>query len=143
MVIRGGFRETAQHDACDPARGSRQFRSDRAHGDARGAIGRKAINAGRYGRKRKRRQPIRRGQIKRRAIARGQQFVFARAASAPYRTDSVDHVLGRQPVAFRDLGFSGWTTTESPAIASYASLEAMTIGKTVAIQATVPKVPLL
>ena len=50
---------------------------------------------------------MRGGKFERGAITGGQQFIFALAAAAPYRTDRVDHVLGRQPIAAGDLGAAG------------------------------------
>ena len=115
VVIRSGRREAAEDDARDAARGRRQFRSDGTHRYARGAIGWKAINTGRYGRKGKRRQPMSGGEIKRCAVAGGQQFLLAFAAAAPNRADSVDHVLGRQPVAAGDFGAAGLAAAKRPA----------------------------
>ena len=49
----------------------------------------------------------RRGKLERGAIAGGQQFVLALAASAPDRPDRMDHMPGRQPIAAGDLGAAG------------------------------------
>ena len=60
-------------------------------------------------------QPVRGGKIKRRAVARRQQFVLAFAAAAPHRSDRVDHMLRRQPIAAGDLGAAGLAAAECPA----------------------------
>ena len=41
---------------------------------------------------------------KRGAIAGGEQVLLALAAAAPDRPDRMDHVLGLEPIAARDLG---------------------------------------
>ena len=89
------LREAAEHDVTDAARAGRKLGGDRADGDARGAIRREAIDAGRDRRKGDRGQAMRGGKIERRAIARRQQFIFAFSAAAPHRTDGVDDVFGR------------------------------------------------
>ena len=60
-------------------------------------------------------KPMRGGKIERRAIAGRQQLLLALAAAAPHRPDRVDHMLGRQPIAARDLGAAGLAAAERPA----------------------------
>ena len=115
MVIRGRRRKAAQDDVSNAARFPRQFRSDHANRDARGPIGRKTVNPGGYGRKRDRYEPVRGGEIKGGAIARGQQFVLPLAAAAPDRADRMDHMLGRKPVAACDLGAAGFAAAKRSA----------------------------
>src|SRR5882757_9378264 len=88
----------------------------RSHGDARGAVGRKRVDAGRDGRKRNRGEAIpgRKGQ--RYAIAGGEQLVLALAAAAPYRTDRMDDVLRLEAIAVRDLGRSRVTAAQRTAL---------------------------
>ena len=83
-----------------------------AHGDACGAIGRESINAGRNRRKPDRCKAVGGGKIERRAIARCQQFFLALSAAAPHRTDGVDDMLRRQPIAACDFGRSGRAAAE-------------------------------
>ena len=66
--------------------------------------GGKPIDAGRDRRKRDRCETVRGGEVERRAIAGGQQLLLALAAAVPHRTDRMDHVLRRQPIAARDFG---------------------------------------
>ena len=98
-----------------PRGAAASFGDDRADRDARGAIGREAIDAGRDRRKSDRGQPVRGGEIERGAITGGQQFVLALAAAVPYRTDGVDDVLCRQPIAAGDLGRTGGAAAERAA----------------------------
>jgi hypothetical protein len=104
VVVSGCRRKTAQNDARDTARRPGQFCGDRTHGDTGGAIGRKAIDPGRYRRKSQRRQPVRGGKLQRGAVAGGEQVVLALAAPVPDGADRVDHVLGRQAITAGDFG---------------------------------------
>lgn len=49
------------------------------------------------------------------AVAGGQQEAFALMSPAPDGSDRVDHVSGRQTVAFGDLSFPGITSVEGAA----------------------------
>lgn len=118
MMLGRGRREATEHDAIDAARCCRQFGGNRAHGDARRAIGRKSIVTGGDRGKRDRVQPIRGGKIERGAVAGCQQFILARAAAVPYRPNGMDHMLRKQPVATRDLRAAGLTAAERAALAS-------------------------
>ena len=55
---------------------------------------------------------MRGGKIERRAIAGCEQFFLACAAALPHRTDGVDDVLRRQPIAARDFGRPGFAAAK-------------------------------
>ena len=76
MALRRWRAEAAQHDARDAGRPRRQFRHHRAGRDARGAVGRESIDAGRDRRKGDAVQPVRRGEFERTAIAGGEQRIL-------------------------------------------------------------------
>jgi len=59
---------------------------------------------------------MRGGQTERRPVAGRQQFRFTGTAAVPHRTDGMDDVLRRQPVARRDLGFAGVAAAECLAL---------------------------
>src|SRR4051812_3825834 len=103
MTLRRAFREAAEHHARARARRGGQFRRDSADRDARGAIGWKAIDAGGDRRERNRCETVRRGQIERGGVAGREQRILVRVAAVPHRTDRVDDVTRRQPVAARDF----------------------------------------
>ena len=94
VVIGRGLRKTTENHTPDAARRRGEFGRNRADGDARGAVGWKAIDAGRDCRKRERHQPARRGEIKRGAITRRQQFDLTMIATIPHRADGMNDVLG-------------------------------------------------
>jgi len=54
-------------------------------------------------------------ELDRAPVARGQQLRLAPVAALPDRPDGVDHMAGRQPVAFGDLGLAGLTAMEHAA----------------------------
>ena len=52
----------------------------------------------------------------RRAIAGGEQIILALVAAVPHRPDRVDHMLGLELIAARDLGRAGVAATERAAL---------------------------
>ena len=70
VMIGGVRREAAEHDALDAARRRGDFRGDGADGDARGAIGREAVDAGRDRRKGDRGKLVRGGEMRARCGSR-------------------------------------------------------------------------
>ncbi len=118
VVIGGVLGEAAEHDPRRAAGRGRDFRGDGADRDARGAIRRKAVDAGRDRREGDRAKPMCGAKLERRAIAGGEQLFLARGAAAPDRADRVNHVLGRQPIAAGDLGAAGLAAAERFAFGS-------------------------
>ena len=49
-------------------------------------------------------------------IAGGEQFILARVAAAPDRTDGMDHMPRLEPIPFGDLGVTGRTTIQRAAL---------------------------
>src|SRR5262249_55995838 len=90
----------------------------RRNRDARGAIGRKAVDAGRDRRKSHRSKVMLAAKLNRAAIAGGEQIVFVEAATVPHRPDGVDHVLRRKPISFGDLGIAGLAAVQHPAFSN-------------------------
>ena len=76
-------------------------------GDGRRAIGGETIDAGGDRGICQRSKRIGLSQFKRAAIAGGEQFILARVAAVPDRTDGMDHVPGRQPISAGDFGIAG------------------------------------
>ncbi len=107
MMYRGLLREAAEHHARQAAGAARDLRRHGADRDARGAIGRKAVDAGRDRRIGDRGEAMLGRKRERRAIAGREQIVLALVAAAPDRADRVDDVLGLEPIAARDLGRAG------------------------------------
>ena|SRR6266849_3062918 len=64
------------------------------------------------GRERDRANCVVNRQLKAVAITRGQQFRFATVAATPYRTDRMDHMPGRQPIAAGDARLAGRTAAD-------------------------------
>src|SRR5262249_16297332 len=104
--------EAAEHDAREAARGVRDLCRHGADGDARRALRRKAIDAGRDGGKRDRAQALRGRERQRRAITGRKQVVLALVAAAPHRTARLDDVLGLEAIAAGDLGGAGVAAAE-------------------------------
>ena len=48
-------------------------------------------------------------------ITGGEQFILATIAAVPNRADRMDHMRGRQPITFSDLGAPGLATAERAA----------------------------
>ena len=103
MQGRARLRKTTEDDAPKGVRAARMC-NRRRHRDRGGLIGGKAIDAGRDGGESQRRQVMIRGKRDRPAIAGGQRRRLARRTAVPHRTDRVDDMERRQPIAARDLG---------------------------------------
>lgn len=112
VMIGGGLREAAEDDAPNAARCRGEFSRNRSDGDARGAVSRKSVDAGRDGRKRERDKTVGGGEVERGAIARRQHLILATSAAAPHRTNGVDDVLCRQPITARDFCCTGCAAAE-------------------------------
>ncbi len=106
--------KAAEHHACHLSRGSQRF-GDGRNRDAGCTIGRKTIDAGGNGGKGDRRQRVGLTQFERAAIAGSEQLIFAGVAAMPDRSDGMNHMLGRQPISFGDLGVAGGTTMQCAA----------------------------
>src|SRR5215218_6468756 len=102
VQARARLAEAAEDHLLEPS--NRKAVADGAHGDAGGAVGRKAVDAGRDGRKGDAAQPLSRGDLQRTAVATRQERLFAFAAATPYRANRVDDEAGRQPITLGDLG---------------------------------------
>jgi hypothetical protein len=89
--------EAAEDDARHRRRGWQRI-SHRFHGDARGTIGRKAIDAGGDRGKGNRAEIVRATERDRGRIAGCEQFVLAAAAAIPDRTDRMDDVFRGKPI---------------------------------------------
>src|SRR5262245_29998768 len=109
-------REATEHHASDAAGRIGDLARHRADRDAGPAIGREPVDAGRDRREGDRGEPMLRGERQRGAIAGGKELVLALAAAAPHRPYRVDHVLGRQAIAARDLGRPGGAAAERAAL---------------------------
>ena len=109
-------REAAEHHAADAARRVGDLARHGADRDARRAIGREAVDAGRDRRKGDRGEPVLGRERERGAVAGGEQLLLALAAAAPDRPDRVDHVPGRKPIAAGDLGGAGGAAAERAAL---------------------------
>jgi hypothetical protein len=97
--------EATKHDALDRRRlGKRRKHS--AKRDARGAVRREAVGAGRDRWVSNRDKAVFVREREAAAVAGGEEPVLAPLASAPDRTDGVNHVTRRQAEARRDLGIS-------------------------------------
>jgi hypothetical protein len=83
--------------------------------DVRCAIGGKTIDAGGDRGKGNRSQTVGLAQFDGAAIAGRQRLIFALAAAVPDRTDSMDHMLGRQPITPGDFGAAGLAAMERAA----------------------------
>ena len=68
----------------------------RLHRDARGALGREAVDAGRDGGKGDRGEPVLAEKLEAVAVAAREQLVLAALAAAPDRAHGVDHMARRQ-----------------------------------------------
>jgi hypothetical protein len=106
--------EATKHDAADSWR-CFQLADDGPDRDISGAIGRKTVDAGRDGRKGNRCQTVGLTEFYGAAIARGQRLVLALAAAMPDRSDRMNDMRRRKPVALRDLGFAGSAAIERAA----------------------------
>ena len=115
VMIGGVLSKAAEHDALEAACRARQLAGDRAYHNARGAIGREAIDAGRYRGECQGAELVSGGEVDGAAIARCQQLFLARGPAAPDRTDGVNDMLHRQPIAARDFRRSGFAATKGPA----------------------------
>src|SRR5262245_4568746 len=80
-MIRGLEREAAEHDALQAMRVPGDLRRHGADRDAGGAVGRKAIDAGRYRRIGNRGEAVLGRQLQCRAVARGEEVVLALVAA--------------------------------------------------------------
>ena len=83
--------------------------------DAGRTVGREVIDASGDRRESYRRKRVRLTEFKGAAIAGGEQFILARIAAVPDRTDGMDHMLRRQAVSARDPGVTGRTAVERAA----------------------------
>ena len=83
--------------------------------DAGGAVRREAIDAGRNRREGNRRKRVGLTEFKDAAIAGGEKFIHAAAATVPHRPDGMDHMPRRQQVSARDLGVTGRTAVQRAA----------------------------
>src|SRR5262245_31508085 len=118
VVVVGGRvgREAAEHDARDAAWRVRDVRRHCADRDARGALRREAVDAGRDCGKGDRGEALRAGERQRGAVAGGEEIVLALIAAAPHRADRVDHVARLEPVAAGDLRGAGVAAAERAAL---------------------------
>src|SRR3546814_3317106 len=82
-VERGRVRAEAAEDDPREAGMPREPVRHRPHGDARGAVGREAVDAGRDGGEGDAGEAVRRREVERIAIAAFEQTVLARAAALP------------------------------------------------------------
>ena len=83
--------------------------------DPGSAIGRKAVDASRDGGKGNRCQAVGPAKFDRAAIAQGQCRVLAVAAAMPDRSDGMNDMSRRKPVAMGDLGVAGLAATKRAA----------------------------
>ena len=102
-MLRRAFGETAEDDARERARLGGQFGRNGADRDARRAVGGKRIDAGRDRREGNRGEIVAGCEIERSAIAGREQRILVRSAAMPHRTDRMDDVFCREPIAARDL----------------------------------------
>ncbi len=114
MQLRAGFREAAEDHAEDGGR-RRQHIDGRGDGDARGAVGGKAIDAGGNGGKRNRYETLRLTKLDRAAIAGCQCLGFTLPAALPDRTDRMNDVACRKVITFGDLDVAGLATIKRAA----------------------------
>jgi hypothetical protein len=104
-VMAGSGRcEAAKHDTRDAARLGRDLGSDGRDRNARGAIRRESVDAGRDRRKRDRCQLMRSGEVERSPVARCEKVVLTTTAAMPNRADSVHDMPSRQQVTASDFG---------------------------------------
>jgi hypothetical protein len=59
---------------------------------------------------------VRGGEIESIAVARREQVLFTVAAAVPHRTDGMDDMPRRQPIAAGDLGHTGVGAAKCPAL---------------------------
>lgn len=110
-AVRG---KAAEHHARHIGPRSQCF-GDGGNRDAGRTIGREAIDAGGNSRKGYRRQRVGLAQFERAAIAGSEQSILAGVAAVPDRPDGMNHMPGRQTVAFGDFGIAGGTATQRAA----------------------------
>ena len=106
--------EAAEYDLCHQRR-RRQRIDDGSHRNTGGAVGRKAIDAGRNRWKGDRCEAVLLAELNRTAIAGGEQTVLAERTAVPNWSDRVDHVSCREPVTLGDLGVTSLAAVKHPA----------------------------
>jgi hypothetical protein len=106
--------EATKNDAADSRR-CFQLADDGPDRDGRGATGRKTVDAGGDGGKGNRRQAVGLTEFYGAAIARGQRLVLAFAAAVPDRSDRMNDMPRRKPVALRDLGVASFAAIKRAA----------------------------
>src|SRR5262249_46395693 len=114
-MLRAVGRETTEDHLRHAARTCRDLGSNSSYRDARGKIGRAAVDAGRNSGVGDRSQVVDGGEVQCGAITARQHAFFVFAASAPNRTNGMDHVSGLESVTLRDLGGTGFAAAESAA----------------------------
>jgi hypothetical protein len=107
-------REAAEDDPCH-GRGRSQRIDNGGDRNTGGAVGRKAIDAGRNRWKGHGCKPVLLAELHRAAIAGGEQIVLAEGTAVPHRPNRVNHVLGLEPIALGNLGVAGLAAVEHPA----------------------------
>jgi hypothetical protein len=109
------FGEAAENEVCD-GRSGRQRVDHRIHGNPRGTIGWKTIDSGGDGSKGNRRQAVGLAQLHGAAVTRRQRLVLAFAAAVPDRSDGMNDMPRRKPVAMGDLGIAGLAAAKCAAL---------------------------
>ena len=114
MQAAAGGREAAEYHARHIWRCDQCF-CNGGNRDAGRTIGGEAIDTGGDGGKGDRGKSMLPAKLDRAAIAGSEQIILALTAAVPDRPDRVDHMPGRQPVTFGDLGIAGGAATERAA----------------------------
>jgi hypothetical protein len=114
MQPRAVLGEAAEDDVCDGRRGRQRVDHCR-HGNPRGAIGGKTVDAGRNGGKGNRCEAVYLAQLQRAAITGSQRIILAFTATVPHRSNGMNHMLRRQTIASGDLGVAGLAATKCAA----------------------------
>src|SRR5574337_1283572 len=91
---------------------SRNKIANRVHGDLRSQFPGVSVGAGTDTRKGHTDQPGIGGQPERGSIARGKGLFLTTGAPSPDRTNGMDNILRRQPIALRQLGIAGTTAAQ-------------------------------
>jgi hypothetical protein len=114
MQPRAVLGEAAKEYAGDGRR-CFQLANDGIDRDGGGAIGWKTIDAGGDGGKRDGRQAVRLAQLYGAAVTRRERLVLAFAAAVPDRSDGMNDMPRRKPVAMGDLGVAGFAALQRAA----------------------------
>jgi hypothetical protein len=108
LHVEGGtaIGKAAEDDVADRRRRRERINSG-CNRDPRRTVGGETIDAGGNRGKSNRDKAVDFAQFDRAAIAGRQRQIFGAVAAVPDRADRMDHMPGRQPVGFSDLGAAG------------------------------------